>query len=120
MSSEKGISVKKTQQVVPYLQEAATTPLQYSAQKGAMVAMASQGRAKRLGHSDFSLFLDIASAYCTLLRQHAVHLLCGDEDVVHCLHRIGMVFTARRPRGDCSFRTPACLSILQGEKRFNH
>ena len=65
--------------LVPHLQSAAT-PLQYSAQGGAMVAMAAQtirlaqGRAKRSGHSDYVLFLDIASAYYTLLRQHALDL----------------------------------------------
>ena len=81
--------------VMPYLQSSAT-PLQYSAQSGGMVAMAAhsirlaQGRAKRGTASDFTMFLDIASAYYTLLRQHAVDLSFGDEDVVRFLHRMGI------------------------------
>ena len=81
--------------LIPHLQKAAT-PLQFSAQSGAMVAMAAhtirlaQGRAKRSGFSDYVLFLDIASAYYTLLRQHAVDLSHGDEDVIKFLHRMGI------------------------------
>ena len=81
--------------VMPYLQSSATQ-LQYSAQHGGMVAMAAhsirlaQGRAKRGLASDFTLFLDIASAYYTLLRQHAVDLSFGDEDIVCFLHRMGI------------------------------
>ena len=81
--------------VMPYLQSSATQ-LQYSAQSGGMVAMAAhsirlaQGRAKRYSVSDFTMFLDIASAYYTLLRQHAVDLSLGDEDVVRFLHRMGI------------------------------
>lgn len=79
--------------VVPYLQDAATS-LQYSSQQGAMVAMAAhtirlaQGRAKRLCRSDSTIFLDIASAYYTLLRQHAVDLSLNDEDLICFLHRM--------------------------------
>ena len=81
--------------IVPYLQDAAT-PLQYSAQKGGMVAMAAhtirlaQGRAKSGGLSDFTFFVDIASAYYTLLRQLSVDLSCGDEDVCLFLRRMGV------------------------------
>ena len=68
--------------------------LQSSAQRGAMVAMAAhtvrlaQGAAKHHGLSDYILFLDIASAYYTLLRKHAVDKSFGDEDVICFLRRM--------------------------------
>lgn len=81
--------------IVPHLQRA-STPLQYSCQQGGMVAMAAhtirlaQGRSKLRGVSDYTFFVDIASAYYTLLRQLSVDLTCGDEDICCFLRRMGV------------------------------
>ena len=62
----------------------------------AMVSMAAhcirlaQGRAKHRCLSDYTLFLDIASAYYTLLRQHCVDLTWHDEDIICLLRRLGI------------------------------
>ena len=80
---------------MPYLQREATS-LQFSVQPHAMVSMAAhcirlaQGRAKHRCLSDYTLFLDIASAYYTLLRQHCVDLTWHDEDIICLLRRLGI------------------------------
>ena len=42
------------------------------------------------GLSDFTFFVDIASAYYTLLIQLSVDLSCGDEDICCFLRRMGV------------------------------
>ena len=61
-----------------------------------MVSMAAhcirlaQGKAKHRSLSDYTLFVDIASAYYTLLRQHCVDLSWHDEDIICLLRRLGI------------------------------
>ena len=69
--------------IVPYLQDAAT-PLQYSAQQR------RNGGHAAYRISDYTFFVDIASAYYTLLIQLSVDLSCGDEDICCFLRRMGV------------------------------
>ena len=83
------------ERTIPYLQRAAT-PLQFSIHPHGMVGMAAhcirlaQGKAKHRGLSDYTIFVDIASAYYTLLRQHCVDLSWHDEDIICLLRRLGI------------------------------
>ena len=80
---------------MPFLQREATH-LQFSVHPHAMVSMAAhcirlaQGKAKRSSTSDYTIFVDIASAYYTLLRQHCVDLSWYDEDIICLLRRLGI------------------------------
>ena len=80
---------------MPYLQREATH-LQFSVHPHAMVSMAAhcirlaQGKAKHRSLSDYTLFVDIVSAYYTLLRQHCVDLSWHDEDIICLLRRLGI------------------------------
>ena len=101
---------------MPYLQRGATD-LQFSVQPQAMVSMAAhcirlaQGRARRCSLSDYTLFLDIASAYYTLLRQHCVDLSWHDEDIICLLRRLGIENTHIEAVAEMLSATPAFRAL---------
>ena len=81
--------------VVPFVYQGAT-PLQFTAQKGALVTQASHcarqfmQQAAYFGRSCFLIFLDIQSAYYQLIRQHALNLTFSDSDIYTFLQRMGI------------------------------
>ena len=81
--------------VVPYVYQGAT-PLQFTAQRNALVTQASHcarlylQQAAYYGRSCFLIFLDIQSAYYQLIRQHAMNLTFSDTDIYTFLQRMGI------------------------------
>ena len=80
--------------VVPYVRGGATE-LQFSAHRGALVSLGAhivrlhQQWAKQVHLCDFTLFIDIASAYYSLLRQLAMDVEPTDENILTLLKRLG-------------------------------
>ena len=81
--------------VMPYVHGQAT-PLQFTAQRKALVSQASHcarlfmNQAQYHGRSCFLIYLDIQAAYYQLIRQHAVNLTFADQDIYVFLRRMGV------------------------------
>lgn len=81
--------------VMPYVHGQAT-PLQFTAQRKALVSQASHcarlfmNQAQYYGRSCFLIYLDIQAAYYQLIRQHAVNLTFADQDIYVFLRRMGV------------------------------
>ena len=114
--------------VLPFVR-AGGTDLQYSNQPGALVALAAhsvrlhQNWAKNNHSSEYTLFIDIASAYYTLLRQMSVDVAPTDENIILMLRRLGIsechvTEVAKRlelPTGLEESQTPPHLRAILGE-----
>ena len=83
------------ERALPFVR-AGATDLQYSNQPGALVAIAAhsvrlhQNWAESTRRSEYTLFVDIASAYYTLLRQMSVDVAPTDENILSLLRRLGI------------------------------
>lgn len=113
---------------VPYVRKGASE-LQFSAHQGALVSIAAhmvrlhQNWSKVSHRCDFTIFVDIASAYYTLLRQLTTEVEMTDENILALLARLGykdchidaVVRKLEEPTAMESLEVPPHLRAILGE-----
>ena len=113
---------------VPYVREGASE-LQFSAHQRALVSIAAhtvrmhQNWSKVIHRSDYTIFVDIASAYYTLLRQLTTDVEMTDENIIALLTRLGykdchidaIAQKLQEPTAMESLEVPPHLRSLLGE-----
>ena len=113
---------------VPYVRKGASE-LQFSAHQGALVSIAAhtvrlhQNWSKVSHRCDFTIFVDIASAYYTLLRQLTTEVEMTDENILALLARLGykdchidtVARKLKEPTAMESLEVPPHLRAILGE-----
>ena len=113
---------------VPYVRKGASE-LQFSAHQGALVSIAAhtvrlhQNWSKVSRRCDFTIFVDIASAYYTLLRQLTTEVEMTDENILALLARLGykdchidaVARKLKEPTAMESLEVPPHLRAILGE-----
>ena len=81
--------------LMPAIHDSARS-LQYTSHRSPIVTMASHtvrafmNASHRSGRSSFGIFVDITEAYYRVIRQHAIHACCNDQDIMAFLVRMGI------------------------------